>query len=484
MAVLRGTLFRHLFRFDVLDGIFIVGIYALGSYMIIDVPVDVLIFAAFYALTASPRLGFRRFVYAFLVYGLATLTLTGIAFYFFGKFTAPNLYLRMFHQIGSRFIFLTWLPYLLILSRTPMQGRPARDQWLFNFGILFFKLSIYAGLIMAGLSNFGGLIDYHIILLLAAIPCLAPTILRAAPPTAEAPPPFSIRLIARKRETILALAAALATIAFLVCPSPTTPGFFADTSAFRLPGKAADFSPSPFRSATGHYYRPEYLARSNGCGVRACHPSVLGEWTLSKHRFSTGPDYQQMLEEVVRECGAPAARVCAACHDPISLLAGQVDYGRSFDTPEGLREGISCLVCHSLFAVGDQPANGALEFCFPEYFYLSPLSLLAMVAVADEHRLDFAAAGYRDDRLCVACHRIQPLAGEEWRKLDKWLLAPIHGQPDMRPECRGEKGCLDCHMPKSSDAERPGPSLADHRFPVKPTAPAIESPNAAVGQKP
>jgi hypothetical protein len=474
LTIIRNSLFRHLFRFATLDGIFIIAIYAIGSYKIFDLPLNMLIFVVFYAMTISPRLGYRRFVYFFILFGLSTLTFSGILYYFFGKFTSINISLRLFHQIGSRTIFLSWLPYLLIHSRATLADKPPFYRWVTNFGFLCFKISTYAGLIIAGLSNFGGLIKVHIGFLVLATPCLVYHFLAADPQADEAVLGFSFRRLVTRRNTLVVLVLGLAFLFLLTAMTRSSPHkYFSDASAFVLSNTPADFSPSPFRSATGRYYQPEYLARSNGCGVRACHPSVLGEWTTSKHRLSVGFEYQKMVEDVVHECGAPAARVCAACHDPISLLAGQVDYGKTLYAPEGLREGISCLVCHALFAVGNEPANGSLEFRFPPYYYLSPLSLLSMVAVAKEHQLDFATPEYLDDRLCIACHRIQPLEDPQWQGLNKWLIAPIHEQKNMLPECRGDRGCLDCHMPPS-DSERPGPGLAGHRFQLKTPPPAVD----------
>ena len=231
---------------------------------------------------------------------------------------------------------------------------------------------------------------------------------------------------------------------------------------------AADFAPSPAATKTGEAFKPEFLAESNLCGVADCHPNLYSEWVRSRHHLTLSERYRSQLEALVEAQGFEAARLCAGCHDPISLLSGSIDNGRPLHAPEALREGISCIVCHGLSAPergGTELGNGSVVYRPPEFYYQGPIQLQTLIGSWREHRSDLHSDALRDDRLCVSCHRF---VEQDDPALAAWLSHADHAQAQMLDECRGETGCRDCHMPRTTASEKPGPNLPYHGFGTPP----------------
>ena len=83
--------------------------------------------------------------------------------------------------------------------------------------------------------------------------------------------------------------------------------------------------------------------------IRQAGPDTLEiEWKEAPHRRTASTAFRDAAEEVARTQGRAAVAACAACHDPIWLIAGRAGEMGDVTTPEGRREGLSCLLCHSL----------------------------------------------------------------------------------------------------------------------------------------
>jgi hypothetical protein len=198
------------------------------------------------------------------------------------------------------------------------------------------------------------------------------------------------------------------------------------------------------------------LAQSNACGNASCHPFVFSDWKLSPHRHTVTASYLAAVEEHAARHGRAAAGVCLSCHDPISQWAGVIGATGGLTTPEGQREGLSCLACHTSRPSGGAGLARRLVLTFPALFGGVSLDARSMVALTPEHRAEMALGGEIASALCVTCHAIPAIPGDERAR---------HAQPRMRAECRGEGGCTACHMPRASRNARPGQPLApSHTF--------------------
>jgi hypothetical protein len=336
---------------------------------------------------------------------------------------------------------------------------------------MLLKFSLWAAIFMSFSHIKGQLIPYHVVFLSLAAPLLIFHIasaiqhVRRDPMALATVSPFALIQVVRPVFFFSAVAVGLVVaVSLSLGISWQYPKKFFGDRDYYVEAPNATFEPSFLRAVPNIKYKSRFLGDSAGCGMVDCHPYAYADWVKSRHRFSVTNSYRQELETAAARCGKRAALRCIGCHDPISLLAGAGQDGRGLTTNDGRREGISCLVCHGLFADDRRPADTALVFHFPQYYFQQDLSSLSyFLALIQEHKDDFNAPGYPDDRLCIACHDIVP-ANDGDQPINAWLNRAYHRQEKMIPACRGKKGCLACHMPLMSDAEKPFSILHSHLF--------------------
>lgn len=452
------------------DAVLIGGLYVIGAYIIVDMPVNAaMFFGALYAFSTPERRGLAlKALFATLVL-LIILCLTSAAVPLVPRYTDVDLNVRMLHAVAGRFFLLGFLPYLVQHLRTRWPDTTPRWQriaTLAGWGAL--KWSLWLGAFMALAVIKGGLVRPHVLLLAVSLPLIVMHIVWSLRAGSAASTVRPFRLASEFSAARLGWATLVALIvsALFVSLFPQHKGnwnLVATPEERALPGPA-DLSPSPARLTEGHYIGGQFLGQSAGCGVDPCHPLALPQWRESAHRRSVTPRYRSELGLFVRSQGVRAGRLCAGCHDPISLYSNEVNFGKDLISPDGAREGISCLVCHSVRATEAAPANGALEFRFPTFFGNIPAWTFSMVSYQREHALDFDGPAYREDRVCIACHRMRPLAG--WTPTSAgsdWIAQPYHTQAGMLADCRGTQGCVACHMP-GSPGEKPFSVLPNHAF--------------------
>lgn len=196
-------------------------------------------------------------------------------------------------------------------------------------------------------------------------------------------------------------------------------------------------------------------ARAPGCNNNvSCHQGEVEGWSRSSHRFAANPAYRRVVGELVREEGIASARLCASCHDPLPLLAGEMVPGAGY--PQGPSEGVTCLVCHAAReAPGAEPGDGrfrlAVQPSLPRLFAVPALGTMMVYDHMEEHLAMVRGEHLRRDAMCMACHNLQvdgvPLrrTGAEFEALG------------LLTEAGDRQTCRSCHMPASGrhdDAER------------------------------
>lgn len=197
-------------------------------------------------------------------------------------------------------------------------------------------------------------------------------------------------------------------------------------------------------------------ARAPGCNNNvSCHRSEAEEWSRSSHRFAANPAYQRVVGELVREEGVASARLCASCHDPLPLLAGEMVPGARYpqDRPS---EGVTCLVCHAAReAPGAEPGDGRFRLAaLPTLSRLFAVPALGTMMVYDhmeEHLAIVRDEHLRRDAMCMACHNLQ-VGGVPLRRTGAEFEAL-----GLRAAGGERETCRSCHMPATGgheDAER------------------------------
>ena len=166
------------------------------------------------------------------------------------------------------------------------------------------------------------------------------------------------------------------------------------------------------------------------CG--GCHATEYEAWSHSVHAYG-GKD--PMVTFCVRTeqhlVGAQFSRLCAGCHDPVSMRAG--------DGTMTSQRGVTCLGCHDVTGLTQGGGNADLQASAHDWTHDHKAWATASLAMLK--RPDF----------CGGCHR-QFVPGTGLLAigtLDEYRSSPY------APATR----CVDCHMPPRSGGGY------DHRFP-------------------
>ncbi|MEZ4429083.1 MAG: multiheme c-type cytochrome [Nannocystaceae bacterium] len=226
----------------------------------------------------------------------------------------------------------------------------------------------------------------------------------------------------------------------------------------------------------------EVLADVDGC--RVCHASIVEQWEGSAHRLASfrNPFYLHALRLLERERGREATKFCAACHDPLPLIAGV------FDDPAPLAEdaryadrGVTCLVCHTAIHSGEGEGNGELTLARPRGLWPlerdpTPRGWLSRTLVRANpaaHRDQLAPDLLRTPNLCAPCHEVNlpdNVTGFRFTPgfddADDWQRSPFSHEVALPLGQAERKSCRACHMPRvaSDDLAARDGKVVDHRF--------------------
>src|SRR5581483_1924145 len=127
------------------------------------------------------------------------------------------------------------------------------------------------------------------------------------------------------------------------------------------------------------------LAGSATCAT--CHDEIYQQWRASTHAFAASNDHY-VAQVKLRIYDVPVkphlgARFCANCHEPIAMLAGEIDpKGRGIEIPENREEGLSCLSCHRVEGLHSGLIGNANIVIGPHQPYLFEKSASPVAAAA------------------------------------------------------------------------------------------------------
>lgn len=244
------------------------------------------------------------------------------------------------------------------------------------------------------------------------------------------------------------------------------------------------FSAALTTTARGEFIAVDAVTGSAACGE--CHAQIFEEWSSSVHRFS-GVDNPLIAAAVLpaeAKGGLAAARFCAACHEPVAMLAGRITTSAFDAGADVLAQGVTCLTCHGIRSVPTLHGNGSMVFDPPDTFAFfnaddrvgRTLNRILVHGFVEEHRAAMRPAVLSNSHQCSSCHTVnahESLNGVGFIRLhnenDDWRVSAFAAGVADADGHRSVVRCQDCHMPLVDGSEDPvagrrGGRHRSHRF--------------------
>ena len=254
----------------------------------------------------------------------------------------------------------------------------------------------------------------------------------------------------------------------VILPHYDAPSYYRDTTATNAAQAENPFFPAGVRLAAGSRHSAE---EADYCGRTGCHVAALTEWQGSVHRQSASdPVYRRVRDEYTAQSGATAARWCAGCHEPLSVVQESRPAHTSLeDTAHGTHEGVGCVGCHAMTDVSARTGNGRFTLSLPQNYPFADRQtgwqrrmhdFLLRVRPAPHQTAYLKPEIHSTSEFCGTCHRQSfnvPQNGyqfvhgpDEW---GTWQSGPFAGRAARTAGLRAEpqRTCQDCHFTRHTD---------------------------------
>jgi tetratricopeptide (TPR) repeat protein len=269
-----------------------------------------------------------------------------------------------------------------------------------------------------------------------------------------------------------------------------------DMAGEAMGGESGPFFPSAMHTTNGgRLPAAAFAGDARGCAGSGCHPDVVRQWESSAHHLAAfdDPFFAASLARARAEAGVVAARWCAGCHSPLSLLTGAVDRPLAeLAAMPAAHGGVTCLTCHAMVRPRSTMGQADYELAPPPLGQrlgaggggaAGWLHQLLVRLDPDAHRGAFAKPFLRGSAafvFCSTCHRGHvdwPVNGERFRRtFDDYRS--WHVESNAEGEGTGVRrllqssGCNGCHMPRvrSRDSGNRDGWVHSHRFAAANTA--------------
>jgi hypothetical protein len=211
--------------------------------------------------------------------------------------------------------------------------------------------------------------------------------------------------------------------------APTADATAMAQSIARVVARDLPLGPSWLQGAGG---APNLAQDTQYCGSASCHPNEYAAWSSSVHaQAATDPIFLHGVDVERGLSGTAFTRVCAGCHDPVSVRSG--------DASLQSHRGVTCMGCHDVTAQTRAGGNDDLT------------------ATSHDWSVDHKAWGLasldklRQPEFCAGCHQ-QFVPGTGLVSIG---TVTEYQASTYSPATR----CVDCHAVRDSNG------MADHRFP-------------------
>lgn len=238
--------------------------------------------------------------------------------------------------------------------------------------------------------------------------------------------------------------------------------------------------------AGNQFLSPSAFPSAAYCGH--CHQQAYRQWRQSLHANSfREPFYRQSVNILPQTKGVEYARHCDSCHDPVGVFAGALNPVATMDRPFE-RDGVTCMVCHSIQAVSSREGNGSFVLAVPSVMVDAEGRRIPgivpdaeILAHLDRHSKAVMQPLYHSAEYCAACHKasLPPQMNDyKWLRafstFDEWQQSKFSHQNPLTYYSAEQKNCQSCHMAQTTaDAHEPGAKdggFASHRWTAGNTA--------------
>ena len=406
---------------------------------------------------------------------LAFVTLSGFIAWL-APFSVPTQVTLLLHTLGGLVVLLPCLWYLVRHLLRYWRNPLSHILVLGYIGTAGLALCLVSGVVVTWDAAFGKKLDYtwdmvHLVTTFVAVGFLVPhivlTVMAGRRSREAGAGPQILQAASHFGKVTLGVtvvcAALVALAAYAYSPVRLRNSFPPDYS-FKY-GHNRPFAPSLAKTESGTALDPALLSGSRSCGTVGCHEEIVYEWEASAHRYAAmDPSFQGVQTAMAKQNGPESTRYCGGCHDPISLFSGT----KNLFIPEsqltslhGFREGVSCLVCHSLRQV-DLKGNANYVIAQPRHYMFELeyeqhatsttgfLRDFLVRAFPRQHLKDLSKQLFKTPEYCAACHKQfvdQEINQVGWVQLqnqyDNWRQSRWNHPGDARVTIE----CRECHMP-------------------------------------
>lgn len=241
------------------------------------------------------------------------------------------------------------------------------------------------------------------------------------------------------------------------------------------------FDPSNVATSTGGALNDVLMAGSEQCGT--CHKDIYKEWEASAHRWSASDVfYTTVASAMEADTGIESTRYCGGCHNPITILSGNLtpvvatalkEEGKTGQEGRFYEEGISCTVCHGITQIQGVKGNANYKFTPPpRYLFeletdnglLEQLGAFLIRAFPKTHKQTLSRGHYKLPEFCGTCHKqyIDEFVNDfGWVRLqnqyDNWKESKWNSGPDDPATIV----CIECHMPLVENDQEVSSGVSD-----------------------
>lgn len=245
-------------------------------------------------------------------------------------------------------------------------------------------------------------------------------------------------------------------------------------------GKNTISSPGNAAVAGGDFLPASAFPDAAYCGH--CHQEAYHEWRQALHSNSfRTPFYRASVNLLIQAKGIEYARHCDSCHNPVAVLSGALNRGsaldRSFD-----RDGVTCMVCHSIQSAESRLGNGSYVMGVPAVMVDEQGNRIPgivpdteILAHLDRHAKAVMQDFYHSPEFCSACHKANlppQLNDYKWIRAftayDEWQGSKFSQQNPLTFYSADFTTCQNCHMKREAitlpDYGAKHGTLASHRW--------------------